>query len=70
MVSVVLGLLMVAVAGPWVWAQVTVTVAGGLGRPSSLMVPSRVMLPGAVITAGTAVAVTWGGWLMGPLPVW
>jgi hypothetical protein len=43
------GLAKVAVPGPLTFDQVTVTVAGGFGRPSSVTVPFRLAAAGKVM---------------------
>ena len=73
MVSIAELLPKVTVPGPEVFDQVTVTAAGGLGRPSSETVPSSVTLAGRVIEV-SAPAPTIGATLMslglsaGPVP--
>jgi hypothetical protein len=53
----------VAVPGPLTSLQLTVTVPGGLGNPSSVMVPLNVALDGSVIVWSTP-AFTAGTWLL------
>ncbi len=54
----------VTVPGPPIWVHVVVTVAGGLGKPSSVTVPSSTAFAGSAIVWSTP-ALTTGAWFAG-----
>jgi hypothetical protein len=66
-VSIAFGSAKVTVPGPETFDQVVVTAPGGLGRPSSVTVPSSVALAGRVIV-WSGPALTFGAWFA-PLTV-
>src|SRR5512132_4587350 len=63
-VSTALALPKATVPGPLTLLHVVVTAPGGLGRPSSVTVPSRVAEAGSVIVS-SAPALTTGAWFCG-----
>ncbi len=54
----------VTVPGPLIWVHVVVTTPGGLGKPSSVTVPSSAALAGRAIV-WSAPALTTGAWFAG-----